>query len=527
MTVFGYFTRRMIILIFICILFFTSVLAVLVGKAWYYIDTWRLPFFRSNSSLAGYFIEMLWFTLIVLIIAISWIYFFENWHEKRDISIYEIVLYATTFIVSCDWQINPATIFSNFSINNILIPLQFIASTTGICALSAFMKTAKHEMQYTDKKILNTFCEDLLKFMLMLMLPMCFIFGIILNFNEVPQIKQDNITYTNLFGFIESIRTGFVASFEAIKVIGNNGGELYEANAAHPFENPSVNTSVLKIAGMVILPMASTFYVYYHGYKYLGAILYCIQMLFVFVSIMLGYWFFISMDTLEIYELRLGKELSFIYNMFSSANSGGGITLGYEHFNNYNVAIFTYNVILGGAMFGGGIGIGLISLMSNIIIALFIMGMVSSNTQTFMKYEIIPQDIKSIMLLFTINFAVIAVGTILYVIYFEDIISSKQLSKVFMMFLSTVLNNGTSLYVQDFDNDAARLIIIINNIIGRITSLLLVYYLARNFFVKSKVFRSEFLYEKHFALIPITMIVMLGGITCYIPFIFLGALISN
>lgn len=516
----------MIIIIFIGILFLTSILSIFVGKMWYYIDTWRLPFFNANSSLAGYFKEMLWFTVIVLIIAISVLCFIENWYEKKDISVYEIILYAVTFLVSCDWQTAPTTIFSNFSINNILVPLQFIAATTGICALSAFMKTAKYDMLSSEMENLNTFCEDLLKFLLLLILPICLIFGLILNFNNVPQINQDNITYTNLFGFIESIRTGFIASFEAIKIIGNNGGGFYEANAAHPFENPNVTTSVMEIAGMFILPMASTFYVYNYGYKYLGVILYCTMMLFTFLLLMLGYWFFIGADTIDIYELRLGKELTFVYNTFASATSGG-MALGYEYFNNYNVAIFTYNVILGTTMFGGGIGMGLVGLMSYIIIALFIIGMVSSNTQTFMQYEIIVQDIKSIMILFTINFAVIAFGTMLYLIYLEDVISSKQISKVFMMFLSTIFNNGTSLYVDSFNDDIARVIIIINNIIGRITSLLLVYYLARNFFFKRKVFRSEFLYEKHFALIPITMMVIVGSITCYIPFVFLGALISN
>src|SRR5262249_8442262 len=137
------------------------------------------------------------------------------------------------------------------------------------------------------------------------------------------------------------------------------------------------------------------------------------------------------------------------------------------------------------------------------------------------------KDIKNIMVLATINFSIVALGTMLYLIYFEDILSSKQLSKVFMMFLSTILNNGISLYSDDFNHDAAMAIITANNLIGRVTSLLLVYYLARNFFYKRKIFRSEFLYEKHFALIPITMIVILGSVTYYIPFIFLGALISN
>jgi potassium-transporting ATPase potassium-binding subunit len=161
---------------------------------------------------------------------------------------------AISFITNTDWQsYGGETTLSNFSQMAAITFPMFTSATTGFVVAMAFIRA------FTVKDggaNLGNFYRDLIRFTTRVLLPISFVLALFMIWQGTPQTLAASVVAHPIQGGEQAISLGPVASFETIKHLGTNGGGFFNANAAHPFENPTPLTSALLTILMALLPSA-------------------------------------------------------------------------------------------------------------------------------------------------------------------------------------------------------------------------------------------------------------------------------
>lgn len=164
---------------------------------------------------------------------------------------------AISFVVNADLQhYVPETTMSYFSQVAALGFLMFVAPATGLAVGIAFIRGL------TGRPVGN-FYVDLTRSITRVLLPLAAIGAVLLLLTGVPETLAGAVTLTTLEGTTQAIARGPIAHFEAIKLLGENGGAFFGGNSAHPFENPNGASNVLQVVAMLLIPTA-LFYTYGH-----------------------------------------------------------------------------------------------------------------------------------------------------------------------------------------------------------------------------------------------------------------------
>src|ERR1022692_42908 len=159
---------------------------------------------------------------------------------------------AVSFITNTDWQAyGGETTLSNFSQMAAITFPMFTSATTGFVVAMAFIRAFVVEDGGAN---LGNFYRDLIRFTTRVLMPAAFVLALVLIWQGTPQTLNTSVTAHTAQGGDQTIITGPVASLETIKHLGTNGGGFFNANAAHPFENPTPLTCVLLTLLMIVLP---------------------------------------------------------------------------------------------------------------------------------------------------------------------------------------------------------------------------------------------------------------------------------
>ena len=160
---------------------------------------------------------------------------------------------AISFITNTDWQgYGGETTLSNFSQMAAITFPMFTSATTGFVVAMAFIRA------FTMKNGANlgNFYRDLTRFTTRVLLPVAFVLAVVLVWQGEPQTLAAGVAVKTVQGAEQTISLGPVASLETIKHLGTNGGGFFNANAAHPFENPTAITNLVQTLLMIVLPSA-------------------------------------------------------------------------------------------------------------------------------------------------------------------------------------------------------------------------------------------------------------------------------
>ena len=159
---------------------------------------------------------------------------------------------AVSFITNTDWQAyGGETTLSNFSQMAAITFPMFTSATTGFVVAMAFIRA------FTVKDggaNLGNFYRDLIRFTTRVLMPASFVLALLLIQQGEPQTLASNVVAHTVPGADQTIALGPVASFETIKHMGTNGGGFFNANASHPYENPTAITNLVQTLLMIVLP---------------------------------------------------------------------------------------------------------------------------------------------------------------------------------------------------------------------------------------------------------------------------------
>ncbi|MBW8297264.1 potassium-transporting ATPase subunit KdpA [Sphingopyxis sp.] len=309
---------------------------------------------------------------------------------------------AVSFTTNTNWQwYSGETTLSNLSQMLGLTIQNFLSAATGVAiAFALFRGFARREM-----KTIGNFWADVTRVTLYLLLPICIVYAIFLISSGVPQTLAGSIDATTLEGAKQTIALGPVASQEAIKMLGTNGGGFFNANSAHPFENPTALTNLVQMLSIFSIGVGLT---WCFG-KAVGdtrqgwAILAAMGVLFV-AGVTVAYWqeatgnpalhqLGVMGGNMEGKEVRFGIAASALFAVVTTAASCGAVNAMHDSFTALGGMIPLFNMQLGEIVVGG-VGAGIYGFLLFAILAVFVAGLMVGRTPEYVGKKIEAREVK-------------------------------------------------------------------------------------------------------------------------------------
>ncbi len=367
---------------------------------------------------------------------------------------------AASFVANTNWQSYSPDVTMGYAVQlGGLVVQNFLSVAVGIAVAIALIRG----LAYRKSGTVGNFWVDLTRSSLRLLLPLSFIAAIILIAGGVIQNFNGFDSVATITGGTQSIPGGPVASQEAIKMLGNNGGGFFNANSSHPFENPTAWTNLFEIFLMLAIPFALTrTFGQMVGDKRQGtAILAVMASIFavsltamtLFETLTGGAATRLAGGAMEGKEQRFGIWGSTLFASTSTLTSTGAVNSMHDSFTSLGGFMAMFNMMLGEVAPGGG-GSGLYGMLILAIIAVFIAGLLVGRTPEYLGKKIGPREIKlaSIYILITptlalagtaLSFAIPAVrADVLKTSIFNP--GLHGLSEVLYAFTSAANNNGSA-----------------------------------------------------------------------------------
>ncbi|MFW6256638.1 MAG: potassium-transporting ATPase subunit KdpA [Bacillota bacterium] len=313
---------------------------------------------------------------------------------------------ASTFTTNTNQQHYGGEILSYFSQLFGVGLAMFLSAATGLALAPAFTRGILNQ---EDSKLGN-FYVNVIKGSVRLLFPVSLLLGIFLVSQGAPQWFGGEIVASTLEGASQAIRVGPIAGIEAIKIFGTNGGGYFAANAAHPFENPTILSNLVLNLFLLASPIAVIYaFGVWIGKRRHGVILIsAVFILFLGLTVFTMYGEFQanngvqqtveeltvnqSIGNMEGKEVRFGPELSALWGVSTTSTTNGAVNSMHNSFT----ATGSMGPFLAMAMncLFNGIGVGLLNLMTYIFICVFIAGLMIGRAPQYLGKRIEWQEVK-------------------------------------------------------------------------------------------------------------------------------------
>jgi len=309
---------------------------------------------------------------------------------------------AVSFATNTNWQWYAGeSTLSNLSQMLGLAIHNFMSAATGIALAFAFFRGFARRQTAT----LGNFWADCTRITLYLLLPVCLAYALFLIASGVPQTLTQQIDATTLEGARQTIALGPVASQEAIKMFGTNGGGFFNANSAHPFENPTALTNFVQMLSIFALGVGLTwcFGKAVGNTKQGWAILAAMMILFL-AGTSVAYWqeaqatpmlegFGLHGGNLEGKEVRFGIAASSLFATVTTDASCGAVNAMHDSFTALGGLVLIFNMQLGEIVVGG-VGAGIYGFLLFAILAVFVAGLMVGRTPEYVGKKIEGREVK-------------------------------------------------------------------------------------------------------------------------------------
>ena len=364
---------------------------------------------------------------------------------------------AISFTTNTNWQsYGGESTMSNLSQMLGLTVHNFTSAATGIAlAFALFRGFARREA-----KAIGNFWADATRVTLYLLLPVCILYALFLVASGVPQTLAATIDIATLEGAAQTLTTGPVASQEAIKMLGTNGGGFFNANSAHPFENPTALTNFVQMLSIFVIGFGLT---WCFG-KAVGdtrqgwAILSAMLVLFV-AGVTVTYWqeaagtpvlagMGIEGGNMEGKEVRFGIAASALFAVVTTAASCGAVNSMHDSFTALGGMIPLFNIQLGEVVIGG-VGAGIYGFLLFAVLAVFVAGLMVGRTPEYVGKKIEAREVKLAVLAIAVLPLVILGMTALASVTTAGLAGPLNkgphgFSEILYAFTSAVGNNGSA-----------------------------------------------------------------------------------
>jgi K+-transporting ATPase ATPase A chain len=313
---------------------------------------------------------------------------------------------AISFITNTNWQNYGGESTMSYLVQMLGLTHQnFLSAATGIALAMALIRGFSRSSMRT----VGNFWVDVTRCTLYVLLPICVVYTLFLVWQGIPQTLGAYVDATTLEGAKQTIAVGPVASQVAIKMLGTNGGGFFNANAAHPFENPTALSNFVQMLSIFLLGAALTnvFGRMVGNQKQGWAILGVMGVLFI-AGVAITYWaeangtgalnaLGLTGGNMEGKEVRFGIVASSLFAVITTAASCGAVNAMHDSFTALGGMIPLINIQLG-EIIVGGVGAGLYGMLLFVVLAIFVAGLMVGRTPEYVGKKIEAREVKMAML---------------------------------------------------------------------------------------------------------------------------------
>jgi K+-transporting ATPase ATPase A chain len=362
---------------------------------------------------------------------------------------------AASFVTNTNWQSYSGESTMGHLVQMAGLAVQnFVSAAVGIAVVIALIRGFAR----SSTERIGNFWVDLTRASLRVLLPIAFVFALVLVAGGVVQNFAAPHEVSTLAGAQQAITGGPVASQEVIKELGTNGGGFYNANSAHPFENPNPFTNLVEIYLLLVisfaLPRAFGRMVgdNRQGYAIVGvmAIIWVASAsaLSYFESGRHGAAALASGGALEGKDVRFGTPASGLFAASTTLTSTGAVDSAHDSLTPFGGGIALFDMMLG-EIAPGGTGSGLYGMLVLAVVTVFVAGLMVGRTPEYLRKKIQAREIKLASLYILTTPALVLVGTGLAMSLAGERASMANpgahgLSEVLYAFTSTANNNGSA-----------------------------------------------------------------------------------
>jgi len=364
---------------------------------------------------------------------------------------------AVSFTTNTNWQsYSGESTMSNLSQMLALAIHNFMSAATGIAlAFALFRGFARRET-----KVIGNFWADCTRITIYILLPISIVYALLLLANGVPQTLAGSVDVSTLEGVKQTLALGPVASQEAIKMLGTNGGGFFNANSAHPFENPSAFTNLIQMLSIFLIGFGLTWcFGKAVGNTRQGWAILSAMVLIFMAGTVVCYWqeaagnpvlhhLGVPGGNMEGKEVRFGIAASSLFAVITTDASCGAVNAMHDSFTALGGLVPLFNIQLGEVVVGG-VGSGIYGFLLFAILAVFVAGLMVGRTPEYVGKKIESREVK---------LAVLAIAVLPLIILGFTAISSvvpaglagplakgpHGFSEILYAFTSAVGNNGSA-----------------------------------------------------------------------------------
>ncbi|MEO1772263.1 potassium-transporting ATPase subunit KdpA [Candidatus Enterococcus ferrettii] len=359
----------------------------------------------SKKEMRGktYFVHVLllsFSSLVVLMVLLMTQQWLPGGEKVANLPIDLALNTAVSFVTNTNWQAYAGeTTLSHFSQIFGLTVQNFISAGIGLSVACALIRGISQR----QKRMLGNFWQDLTRSLVYILLPLAFVLAIVLISQGSVQTFSNGTAYQGVEGKSLWLHLGPVASQVAIKQLGTNGGGFFGANAAHPFENPTILANFFENLAILLIPAALIFaFGFWVKDLKQGRTILITSLVFVslaFVGVVVNEYYgpqlanALGTMNMEGKEVRFGIGWSSLWAVSTTAASNGSVNAMLDSFTPLGGAIPLFLMQLGEIIFGG-VGSGLYGMMAFLLLAVFIAGLLVGRTPEYLGKKIEAFDIK-------------------------------------------------------------------------------------------------------------------------------------
>lgn len=360
---------------------------------------------------------------------------------------------AVSFVTNTNWQsYGGESTMSYFSQMVALTVHNFVSAATGIAVFLAFARAISRKQAQT----IGNFWVDLTRATVYVLLPISFVYALFLVSQGAIQTFAAYVDVMGLDGVKQTLAMGPVASQEAIKMLGTNGGGFFNVNSAHPFENPTPLTNFIQMLSIFMIPAALTF-VYgkmvgaaKHGWAIFAAMmtLFVVLAVVTYQSEYVVNPVFGQSGLMEGKETRFGVGTSILFSTVTTSASCGAVNAMHSSLSPISGGIAMLNMMLGEVVFGG-VGAGMYGMLIFVILTVFLAGLMVGRTPEYLGKKIEAWDMKMVTLAILLPSAVILFFSGISMILPVGLSSLANkgphgFSEIVYAFTSAAANNGSA-----------------------------------------------------------------------------------
>ncbi len=375
---------------------------------------------------------------------------------------------AMSFMTNTNWQGYAGEVTMSYLTAMLALTVQnFVSAATGIAVVIALVRGFSRK----SSGQIGNFWVDLTRATLYVLLPVSFVFAIVLVAAGVPQTLSSSLDVSTITGAVQHLPLGPAASQIAIKQLGTNGGGFWNVNSAHPFENPTPFTTLLPVVAILVIPVALTFtFGKMVGNIRQGLTIFGAMLILLVAGLGAMTWaeragnpmfddLAVSQATtvadeaapggnMEGKEVRFGIAASTTWGAFTTAASNGSVNSMHDSYTPIGGMVAMLNIATGEVIFGG-VGSGLYGMVFYAIVAMFVVGLMVGRTPEYLGKRIEAYEIKMAMIALLVS-PLLMLGFTALALSLDNGLASRWnggphgFSEILYAFLSGAGNNGSA-----------------------------------------------------------------------------------